>query len=118
MAVEWLWMGCEFRRHHSQPSREPFIVLSRSAYLCRCGDRDGRASENPFSLGAPITGSGRRDGARSCGQLVPYLRGFALDQGSFTSLVMRDVVAGAGHFLPREKPEATWSAMLKLLQKA
>ena len=42
----------------------------------------------------------------------------ALDQGSFTSLVMRDVVAGAGHFLPREKPEATWSAMLKLLQKA
>jgi len=49
---------------------------------------------------------------------VPYLRGFALDQGSFTSLVMRDVVAGAGHFLPREKPEATWSAMLKLLQKA
>ena len=51
-------MGCEFRRHHSRPSREPFIVLSRSAYLCRCGDRDGRASENPFSLGPQLRDPG------------------------------------------------------------
>jgi pimeloyl-ACP methyl ester carboxylesterase len=42
----------------------------------------------------------------------------ALDQESFTSLVMREVVTGAGHFLTREKPEVASSAMLKILQKA
>ncbi|PYR29047.1 MAG: alpha/beta hydrolase [Acidobacteria bacterium] len=34
---------------------------------------------------------------------------------SFTSLVARRVVTGAGHFLPREKPSAVSSAMLELL---
>jgi pimeloyl-ACP methyl ester carboxylesterase len=30
-------------------------------------------------------------------------------------LVARRVIAGAGHFLPREKPEAVSSALLELL---
>jgi pimeloyl-ACP methyl ester carboxylesterase len=37
------------------------------------------------------------------------------DRGSFKSLVDRRVIAGAGHFLPREKPEAVSSALLELL---
>jgi pimeloyl-ACP methyl ester carboxylesterase len=37
------------------------------------------------------------------------------ERASFTSLVARRVVAGAGHFLPREKPGAVASAMLELL---
>jgi pimeloyl-ACP methyl ester carboxylesterase len=37
------------------------------------------------------------------------------ERASFTSLVARRVIAGAGHFLPREKPEAVSSAMLELL---
>jgi pimeloyl-ACP methyl ester carboxylesterase len=37
------------------------------------------------------------------------------ERASFTSLVGRRVIAGAGHFLPREKPEAVSSAMLELL---
>jgi len=37
------------------------------------------------------------------------------ERASFTALVARRVVAGAGHFLPREKPDAVSSAMLELL---
>ena len=36
--------------------------------------------------------------------------------GQFTKLIGRRVVPGAGHFLPREKPEAVSSAMLELLE--
>jgi len=37
------------------------------------------------------------------------------DRASFTRLVDRRIVSGAGHFLPREKPDAVSSAMLELL---
>ena len=37
------------------------------------------------------------------------------DRASFTRLVARRIVAGAGHFLPREKPDAVSSAILELL---
>jgi pimeloyl-ACP methyl ester carboxylesterase len=37
------------------------------------------------------------------------------ERALFTSLAARRVVAGAGHFLPREKPDAVSSAMLELL---
>ena len=37
------------------------------------------------------------------------------ERASFPKLVARRVVAGAGHFLPREKPDAVSSAMLELL---
>lgn len=42
----------------------------------------------------------------------------AVDRASFSSLLSRDVVAGAGHLLRREKPEVVSSAMLKLLKSA
>ena len=37
------------------------------------------------------------------------------DRASFARLVARRIVSGAGHFLPREKPDAVSSAMLELL---
>ena len=37
------------------------------------------------------------------------------ERAQFPALVARRVVAGAGHFLPREKPEAVSSALLELL---
>jgi pimeloyl-ACP methyl ester carboxylesterase len=40
----------------------------------------------------------------------------AQERASFEKLVARRVVAGAGHFMPREKPEAVSSAMLELLK--
>ena len=40
----------------------------------------------------------------------------AVDRALFTSLVAREVYPGAGHFLPREKPDVVSSAVLKLLE--
>jgi pimeloyl-ACP methyl ester carboxylesterase len=40
------------------------------------------------------------------------------DRASFTKLRARRIVPGAGHFLPREKPEAVVTAMLELLGAA
>jgi pimeloyl-ACP methyl ester carboxylesterase len=37
------------------------------------------------------------------------------ERASFTSLIARRVVAGAGHFMPREKPDAVSAAMLEVL---
>ena len=37
------------------------------------------------------------------------------DNNSFTKLVARRVISGAGHFLPREKPDAVSGALLELL---
>ncbi len=42
----------------------------------------------------------------------------SVDRGSFTSLIDRKIVAGAGHFLPREKPEVVSAAVLKVLETA
>ena len=38
-----------------------------------------------------------------------------VERAQFSGLVARRVIAGAGHFLPREKPEAFSSALLELL---
>ena len=40
------------------------------------------------------------------------------ERSSFTSLVARRIVAGSGHFMPREKPEAVSAAMLEVLATA
>ena len=37
------------------------------------------------------------------------------ERASFSALAARRIVSGAGHFLPREKPEAVSSALLELL---
>jgi pimeloyl-ACP methyl ester carboxylesterase len=40
------------------------------------------------------------------------------DRAVFTRLIDRRIVTGAGHFLPREKPEAVSTALLELLTRA
>lgn len=40
-----------------------------------------------------------------------------VDKASFGRLIARAVVAGAGHFMPREKPDAVSSAMLNVLEQ-
>jgi pimeloyl-ACP methyl ester carboxylesterase len=62
-------------------------------------------------IGVPaITLYGADDGLARPGQ------DDASDRAVFTKLVGRRVIPGAGHFLPREKPEAVSSALLELLQ--
>ena len=40
------------------------------------------------------------------------------DRAVFTNLVARRIVAGAGHFMPREKPDAVSAAILELLSSS
>jgi pimeloyl-ACP methyl ester carboxylesterase len=42
----------------------------------------------------------------------------AAERSSFTSLVGRRIIAGSGHFMPREKPAAVSAAMLEVLAAA
>jgi pimeloyl-ACP methyl ester carboxylesterase len=42
----------------------------------------------------------------------------SVDRASFASLLSREVIPGAGHFLAREKPDTVSSATLKLLQSS
>jgi pimeloyl-ACP methyl ester carboxylesterase len=40
------------------------------------------------------------------------------ERASFTKLVARRVVEGAGHFVPHEKPDAVASALLEVLSES
>ena len=42
----------------------------------------------------------------------------AAERAPFTSLVARRIIAGAGHFLPREKPEVVSAALVEVLAAA
>jgi pimeloyl-ACP methyl ester carboxylesterase len=42
----------------------------------------------------------------------------ANEQASFTTLVARRIIAGSGHFMPREKPDAVSAAILEVLAAA
>jgi pimeloyl-ACP methyl ester carboxylesterase len=50
--------------------------------------------------------------------LRPISQDSRADEASFTKLVARTMVPGAGHFMPREKPEAVSSALLSVLQQS
>ena len=39
------------------------------------------------------------------------------ERAQFTSLIARRIVPGAGHFLPRQRPDAVSDALLELLAK-
>lgn len=40
----------------------------------------------------------------------------SVDQASFTSLIDRQIIVGAGHFLPRERPEVVSAAVIRALE--
>jgi pimeloyl-ACP methyl ester carboxylesterase len=68
-----------------------------------------RLAERPKIQAPSITLYGADDGLRRPAASAPE------EQASFTALRARRVIPGAGHFLPREKPEAVSSAMLELM---
>jgi pimeloyl-ACP methyl ester carboxylesterase len=72
-------------------------------------DMERRLAERPKIQTPSITLYGADDGLRRPATTSPA------EQESFMALRARRVIAGAGHFLPREKPEAVSSAMLELL---
>jgi pimeloyl-ACP methyl ester carboxylesterase len=75
----------------------------------RFADMERRLAERPKIQVPSITLYGADDGLGRPAASSPA------EQESFTTLRARRVIPGAGHFLPREKPEAVASAMLELL---
>jgi pimeloyl-ACP methyl ester carboxylesterase len=75
----------------------------------RFADMERRLAGRPKIQAPSITLYGADDGLRRPAASAPE------EQGSFTALRARRIIPGAGHFLPREKPDAVSSAMLELM---
>lgn len=85
-------------RHGNAPGEKRFLAVEQ------------QLAERPKIRVPTIALYGANDGVA----LTPP--SFVADRTSFTSLVAWEVVAGVGHFLPREKPDVVSSAVLKLLE--
>jgi pimeloyl-ACP methyl ester carboxylesterase len=75
----------------------------------RFADVERQLAMRPTIQAPTITMYGADDGIARPAAVAPQ------ERASFPALKDRRIVAGAGHFLPREKPEAVASAMLELL---
>jgi pimeloyl-ACP methyl ester carboxylesterase len=75
----------------------------------RFAEMEKRLAERPKIDVPSIVLHGADDGIRRPPPDSP------VERASFTALVARRIVPGAGHFVPREKPEAVSSAVLELL---
>ena len=84
-----------FGWHDRAGTRWKFSAIPLGGYVKMFGDSDPSSSF----------------GAVRLGELTPA------ERAVFPALVARRVVPGAGHFLPREKPEAVSSALLELLRR-
>jgi pimeloyl-ACP methyl ester carboxylesterase len=116
----WHFSDETFNRTADSFDNPDFVDVVIHSYRHRIGNAPGeprflaveqQLALNPKVRVPSIVLYGANDGVR----LKPPAP--AVDQASFTSLVAREVVPGAGHFLPRENPDAVSSAMLKLLAK-
>jgi pimeloyl-ACP methyl ester carboxylesterase len=113
----WHFSDETFNRTASSFDNPDFVDLVIHSYRHRLGNAPGdprflsteqQLAQNPKIHVPSIVLYGANDGLRK----PPNPD---IDQALFTKLVGREVVPGAGHFLPREKPDAVSSAMLKLL---
>jgi len=76
----------------------------------RFKDVEARLATRPKLQAPSITLYGGNDGIRAPSVAAP-----PEERAVFEKLIARRVVAGVGHFMPREKPDAVSSAMLELL---
>jgi pimeloyl-ACP methyl ester carboxylesterase len=112
----WHFSDETFNRTAISFDNADFVDLVIHSYRHRLGNASGeprflateqRLAQNPKIQVPSIVLYGADDGVRK----PPN---DSVDKALFTNLVSREVVSGAGHFLPREKPDAASSAMLKL----
>jgi len=96
-----------------------FVDVVVHSYRHRIGNAPGeprfkameeQLAQRPKIQAPSITLYGADDGIAR-----PPVESPAAERAAFASLVARRVVAGVGHFMPREKPEAVSAAMLELL---
>jgi pimeloyl-ACP methyl ester carboxylesterase len=121
MVTRWHFSDETFNRTAISFDNPDFVDVVIHSYRHRIGNAPGeprflaveqQLARQPKIQVPSIVLYGANDGVR----LKPP--DSAVDRALFTSLVAREVVMGAGHFLPREKPDVVSSAILKLLSNA
>jgi pimeloyl-ACP methyl ester carboxylesterase len=114
----WHFTDETFNRTGVSFNNPDFVDVVIHSYRHRYGNAPGEArleqmerqlAQNPKIKVPSIVLHGAEDGIRRPPRDSPA------ERAQFSSLLARRVVPGAGHFLPREKPEAVSSAMLELL---
>lgn len=79
----------------------------------RFRDTEARLAQRPKVQAPSITMYGSDDGVAP-----PPREASPAERNAFSSLIERRVITGVGHFMPRERPEAVWSALLEVLEAA
>jgi pimeloyl-ACP methyl ester carboxylesterase len=114
----WRFSDETFNRTAVSFNNPDFVDVVIHSYRHRNGNAPGeprleqmerQLSKSPKIPVPSIVLHGADDGVRRPQQDSPA------ERAQFSSLLARRVVTGAGHFLPREKPEAVSSAMLELM---
>jgi pimeloyl-ACP methyl ester carboxylesterase len=114
----WHFTDETFNRTAPSFDNPDFVDVVIHSYRHRLGNAPGeprflelerRLAERPKVNVPTITLYGAEDGIARPAPENPN------ERNQFPKLVARRVVPGAGHFLPREKPEAVSSAMLEVL---
>jgi pimeloyl-ACP methyl ester carboxylesterase len=117
----WRFSDAVFDRTASSFDNPDFVDVVIHSYRHRNVNAPGemrfaateqRLAERPKIEVPSIVLHGAEDGIRRPAEDSPA------ERAAFTSLVARRIVAGAGHFVPRERPDAVSSAMLELLGAA
>ena len=117
----WRFSDAVFDRTASSFDNPDFVDVVIHSYRHRNVNAPGemrfaateqRLAERPKIEVPSIVLHGAEDGIRRPAEDSPA------ERAAFTSLVARRIVAGAGHFVPRERPDAVSSAMLELLRAA
>jgi pimeloyl-ACP methyl ester carboxylesterase len=116
----WRFSDEAYNRTAASFDNPDFVDLVIHSYRHRNGNAPGeerfqemerRLAERPKIAAPSILLYGATDPlARPSSDVTP------LERAVFPTLVARRVIAGAGHFLPREKPESVSSALLELLR--
>ena len=116
----WHFSDDEYNRTAPSFDNPDFVDVVIHSYRHRNGNAPGDprflTMEHELAKRPPITAPtillyGATDAlARPSADVTPA------ERSVFSALVARRVIAGAGHFLPRENPEAVSSALLELLK--
>jgi len=116
----WRFSDEEYNRTAPSFDNPDFVDVVIHSYRHRFGNAPGeerfQETERELAKRPPIAARsillyGATDPlVRPSGDITPA------ERAVFPALVARRVIAGAGHFLPREKPEAVSAALLELLK--
>lgn len=115
----WTFSDAEYDRTAPSFDNPDFVDCVIHSYRHRNGNAPGderhreaeiRLAQRPRVTAPSITLYGEDDGVAP-----PARGGGQAEQAVMTSLVARRVIAGVGHFMPRERPDAVSSALLELM---